>query len=364
MSVSNLILHVGMQKTGTSSIQATLNKNRDCLKEDKLLYPESWSAWHVNEIGALVFDEQEEARRNILKRNGIKTKDLDYLVSNLELELRSSNCHTLILSAESIFRYSQDGLKLLKKIFNELLGIKSITIVFFTRNPVDFYNSYFQQMAKSSFPIDYGSNVEEDLYSNSLTNLANVFGDENLTVLSFEESLRHTYGPAGYFLEKIGVQSIRFKSINFLKVNEGISHLSYDLLNFINDIEPLVSDGVVSKFRSPSDTRCLENLSGEKFYFDLDAQKKIFKITKKDIVWLYEKYDIDYRSMTLKKPSSLKFSRQNLLEIKNIYPGLKKYLQSMMLMYFVNLLRRQCFFDFKNVFYIRRAVRLIKNNVK
>ena len=79
-----LFLHAGMSKAGSSSIQATIHRNRDALKEQGILVPRT---------GA-------KGRRHF---KFIHTDGGDYkdLVDRLIAEAEESHCHTVILSDES-----------------------------------------------------------------------------------------------------------------------------------------------------------------------------------------------------------------------------------------------------------------------
>ncbi|PWE21741.1 hypothetical protein DF188_05880 [Aliarcobacter skirrowii] len=361
MKLNNLFLYVGIQKTASSSIQETLFQNRDLLGENNFLYPKNWTKWHVSEIGALMYKEKEEERRNILHRANFTQLDRDNIINRLKEEIKVSNCENLILSAESIILYSSNGLKELKRIINEELSINKIKIVISTRNPIDFMNSFSQQLIKSSFKSSIEKLEERLHYKTQIIKFEEIFGKENIILYSFEEAKKNKNGIMGQFLEKINFPKDKIKEIKVYKQNEGISDISCDLIEYINQKEPFIVNNEISKNRKIGDTRLLHTLSGNKYVIEESEQKQICKEIIDDILWLKSNYNIDYTDMKYIQKPIIKFTNSNISEIEKIYLKLNKNIQNYIGKYFFDKLKKTKIYDIKSQIILRKILKTIKN---
>lgn len=360
MKLNKVYLHVGMQKTATSSIQQSLSSNKEFLKQNFILYPSSWSNWHVNEIGALLYEEQEEQRRNILHRQNFSQIDRNNIIEKLKKEVLNCDCESLVISAESIILYSKDGLTKLKDIIQNDLNIKNIVIIISTRNIVDFMNSYVQHLIKSSFRVEYSELVKKTIYENQITKFEKVFGQENLIVYSFEEAKKHLFGVVGYFFEKIGICKEKVKEIKIIKTNEGISELACDMINYVNTIEPLVDNDKVSSRRKIGDTKLLQKLSGKKFVIDEMYQKSFLKNSLLDAQWLKLNYGIDYKSTAIIKKNKLQISEATVIEFKEIFPKLNHTIQKIIENYLKEKLKKSKIYEIENKRNLKKCLNIIQ----
>lgn len=360
MKLNKIYLHVGMQKTATSSIQQSLSVNKEFLEKNSILYPSSWSNWHVNEIGALLYKEQEEQRRNILHRKNFSEIDRINIIEKIKKEILKCDCESLVISAESTILYSKDGLFKLRNIIQNDLNIKSVVVIISVRNIIDFMNSYVQQLIKSSFRVDYNDLVNKIMYENQITKFEEVFGQENLIVYSFEEAKKHPFGVVGYFFEKIGICKEKVKEIKIIKTNEGISELACEVINYINITEPFVDNEDISKNRQVGDTQLLQKLSGKKFVMDEIYQKSLLKNSLRDTQWLKHNYGIDYTSTKIIKKNKSQISEATLIELKEIFPKLNHNIQKIIENYVKEKLENTRFYEIENKRNLKRCLNIIQ----
>src|SRR5689334_22540831 len=104
--VDEVILHVGLHKTGTSSIQETLfsEKNNQLLEKKDYIYPKSWYSNHSIPIYSAFCDDPEGYYENSRKGYSIaeiKTINEQYF-EGLETELAEREQSKLIISGEDI----------------------------------------------------------------------------------------------------------------------------------------------------------------------------------------------------------------------------------------------------------------------
>jgi hypothetical protein len=164
-----LFLHVGMSKTGSTSIQSTLARNRDELAQNGFLYPVS-EGRASNNILALFFS-QRTLPRGVIEQGFDSAKKAE-IEGRRQFELfatavRQSTAHTCILSGEYFFNPMDDQAtarfeRYLTPLFDD------VTVIAYVRDPASYFLSILQQRLKGSYliapirPPDYSA---VDLYS-------------------------------------------------------------------------------------------------------------------------------------------------------------------------------------------------------
>ena len=119
-------LHIGVEKTGTTTIQSFLAKNREALRVEGYLYP--IAPGPVNHVGLTIFAANNQTVVvDLLRSVGLTAGDdltayRSKMMADLEDSARRSDCHTLIFSNEHLSSRirNEDSLELLR---NGLLGI-------------------------------------------------------------------------------------------------------------------------------------------------------------------------------------------------------------------------------------------------
>ena len=143
-----VVLHIGMEKTGTTAVQHWLNDQRIRLKEEGWHVPTSLGKTNHRQLSLLGFDadRRDDAtdRRDIKSNKELIELQMD-IRKRLNAEIMTSkkyNCHTLIASSELIssrLTRKTEKIRLLKSIFES--GAKSIQIILVTRNAADLAES-------------------------------------------------------------------------------------------------------------------------------------------------------------------------------------------------------------------------------
>ena len=132
-----LLLHIGSPKTGTSSLQYYLDKNRNNLLSQGVLYP------------LTLLEEEIPKHQWIIK--SLKSNNHESLVDSFEKihsEMNDS-VHTIILSTEGVFNQwgelKYKGISYLKSL-NKVFNLK---FLLWLREPVSFTSSYYVQCLKN-----------------------------------------------------------------------------------------------------------------------------------------------------------------------------------------------------------------------
>lgn len=164
------IVHVGMGKTGSSTLQATLAANRARLAEDGCLYPVALGN-RINHNGLRSCFQSERLPRTA---RGAAAIDTAAYLAALDPQFAETDCSTVILSSELLFYMGRAGIQTMERFLTERFN--EIVVVAYIRDPVSYYLSAQQQQVKASGQIDPPGEVKSPIRS-SLSRFRQIFGD-------------------------------------------------------------------------------------------------------------------------------------------------------------------------------------------
>ncbi|AWF80104.1 hypothetical protein BTJ40_04325 [Microbulbifer sp. A4B17] len=192
--MSRIILHAGMHKTGTSSIQAILNSNRSSLKNNDWEYvflPKDAKAAYGYIHGSPDSYTYTEAK-----------KELEEIVSG-------SDCKNFIFSSEDMTAALQsEDLWMSKgeRVSQLFESLGNIEVLIYYRKQDSFYESAFQQRAKEGVPLNFKETLKRlpimssmDWYS-KFKIFESCFSDSKFTYISYEKA-HSGIGITGSFLK-------------------------------------------------------------------------------------------------------------------------------------------------------------------
>lgn len=175
-------LHIGMHKTGSSSIQNYLDKNRDELLKNGHYYAEMGSP---NHSGPFLYSlRYEPAEDSEIASFNISSEELNRRVSlykeNLNRSLKKEYTN-IIFSAEAIIKLTEEELNSFK---NYLLNyVDEIKVYCYVREPMPFMVSSFQQIIKT-MPVFLDNQNLYPNYQEKLEKFESVFGSVNYRLFS------------------------------------------------------------------------------------------------------------------------------------------------------------------------------------
>lgn len=197
--MKELVLHIGTEKTGTTSIQEFLALNRANLKNAGILYPASLGQSNHVRLAACADIEPWRLAKAHFK---IVNKDSflvfrHHVLQKFQLELQESNCQRVIISNEHLHSHvnQSEQFLFLKDILEK--NFSSIKIlIYFRRQDLMAVSRYYTALKVGFIPSGHFDVSTKDYYFNFFSiyqNWAQHFGAENINVRIFskEKFLNH-----------------------------------------------------------------------------------------------------------------------------------------------------------------------------
>ena len=222
------ILHAGLHKTGTTSIQESLNGYDD----GDIAYAKLGKKNHSNFLQTLFLKNNHFNHWTNLGLSAAEHKELVSVYWNTLNKQLLKRHSRIIFSGEELSALDTEALARLKSHFNA--HQRAIEVFVFVREPLGMTASLMQEMVK------WGSLLQNEstdgdainyLLSERVGNLLNVFGNDATHILHYEDALSNKYprGVVDYFAEALGIRPEDLPSIK--STNQSISETTYKLLN-------------------------------------------------------------------------------------------------------------------------------------
>lgn len=235
-----LILHIGMPKTGTSTIQNTLKLNKKILAENKILYPdfEEFKKFYENKnfYSTGNGNPLAYAMRKDLGENSIKNFfSFNEVVKDIISKFVLNEYKMLIISHEDLLYMSSKQIEFINQLSIE--NNIELTAIFYIREQVSFHISNYQQhikQLKKSFSFgEYLTNrLEFANYLNFIEKWTNMLTNKQFIVKLLDRRIIKT-DLCSHFLNSINLTenyNLQISSDH----NTSLGHLATELFKKIN----------------------------------------------------------------------------------------------------------------------------------
>lgn len=249
-----LYLHVGSEKTGTTSIQSALFHHRNRLRELDYFFPETFAVG-ANVLLAAMFHPDPLSKPlfkvAIDKRGGTQESFRAHMLAQLEAEVHGVEAHNLILSSE--FLAAQSNVADLKSFCDDLA--ERTQVVLYLREPVSLalsLHSTFIKSGGSDFPalkrIERGQLPILLDARRSVERLLEHFDRADFQVRIFEEGQLANGNAVDDFLSMVGLED-QVASFKAPRQNPSLSREALELMKLVNAHLPPIVDGQRSEGR-------------------------------------------------------------------------------------------------------------------
>ena len=244
-----LILHIGTQKTGTTSIQKFLSLNRELLKEQNFLIPKSIDIGNTHHRWITSFAVNAEKHDGFLINLGYESKQQQLQVISAKLKKFREECDKSepnsrwIISSEHLQSELQtkEAIFKLKHILKE--SFRKVKIILYIRDPLATTISLWSTQIKYGAKLGRLPMPRHPLYEKvsnhkkTIQNWEAVFSRENITVAKFQKQDFINKDLIQDFCYRSGITySEKFKLPKI--ANKSLSLLGMKSLGYINRYLP------------------------------------------------------------------------------------------------------------------------------
>jgi hypothetical protein len=189
--LDKVCLHIGVEKTGTKTLQLALATNRARLQRDGFLYPRAPGEYA--HVGLALYAADPASAPDLRKAFGLSDGGHDAafrgaLARQLAAEISESKCHTAIFSSE----HCSSRLAAVEEIaaLRELVAplCRDCRIIIYLRRQDDLAVSQYSTLVQSGStdPFRFPDELASFDYLRLLDNWSAVFGKQNLDIRVFE----------------------------------------------------------------------------------------------------------------------------------------------------------------------------------
>ncbi|MFM8374100.1 MAG: hypothetical protein ACKOCO_17130 [Bacteroidota bacterium] len=346
--IKKIYLHIGLHKTATTTIQSTLYSERSRLAEAGILYPEFYMGEepvnnHSIPFYSMFCGNPEEyhinVRKDITTEEDVKKLHSDYR-KQIESQITNFHGETLVISGEDICLLSKTELMHLQSY---LTGITQpdvfFRVILVCRHPVAWFKSVSQTFVKTR-----GITIENQLkslkrqshrFGNLIQTISEVFGQNCVSVLRFEDIVHHQYGPAGALMEIISEVNPEIIKPEITQENKSGNHETIQLLNAVIKIK---SVDYKLKLRIMDRLgQYLSDMPGQKLMLSKGQSIKVWNILSDDANWLCNRYSLreyEFVNEDIQRDIDV-WSKPALTYLENIFPEIPLIYKKMIVLEFL-----------------------------
>lgn len=244
-----IIVHIGSEKTGTTSIQSFLNQNRGELLKQGVYFPTSIG--DLNHVKLVAYCERGDFGKRIYSLIGVHSQEekdqwSSKLLEEFKQEIQSlpEHVHTVVISSELFHsNLSEPGeVQTLKELLDAMFD--EISILVYLRRQIDtaisVYSTHLRAGGTNEKPIPERVNIKGNYYNyKTLLDLwKSTFDPSTIDVRIFDKKKLVDGNVVSDFSEKIGVLQSLDKLVLPESLNSSLSVLGQYLLREANYIMP------------------------------------------------------------------------------------------------------------------------------
>lgn len=301
--VPKVVVHIGLHKTGTTSIQQNFVRISKDLEKSGVIYP-SFIANHSIPLVSVFSDDPAAYFWNRLA--GITTaveiaKRNEEFIRRFNADL-CKPAELAIFSGEDLSLLSEAGVQR----FSDWLSRYALkaTIVAYVRETTAWATSQAQELVKSGQTL--GDVLNRSLaprFRERLSPWMAVFGKSNIRVYDFDDAKQHEAGLAGHFAQAIGLTAPVLPMIRDMRSNESLSAEAVSLLSKLNELRPTLRDCGPSPERMQHDVALFARVKGSRFKLSDAAIERARRDSEPEVVWLDREFGIRFAEPPPDTPS-------------------------------------------------------------
>lgn len=303
----SVLLHYGMPKTGSTSIQVSLHKS---LADERFHYVSLGQANPNNELILAFADDPNRYRfiaRQQLPPNKLAAKR-SRVRALLGAELRKAAGKTAILSSEALYGMRATEIGALSEFLREYTT--EVKAVGYIRPPADVLVSAFQQNLKAHDVKAFELGRAFPNYDIQISMLDTVLGRENVECWLFDPRRF----PGGCAVQDFcGRLGIDFDPSLVIRKNDGLSLPAISLLYAYRRLGPGYGTGAASIHENNLLVTKLRELDGPKLYFHSSLTAPLFAKRRQAVAWAEQRIEASLTSDLVRNDAKAVRSEDDLL---------------------------------------------------
>jgi len=323
---SECIVHIGMNKTGSSVIQHQVASSLD---DKNFTYTKLRSPNHSASIASLFMENPSQYHTH--QKLGRTEKEIEEFnnktLEMLEKSFNTSSTSYHIISGEDISKLTALELQKFKVYLENFFS--TITIVAYYRLPHSFIQSAFQQRVKGGLNHFHIKNIYPH-YKQLFEKFDNVFSVENVHLWQYDRALFPNQNIVEDFSHRL---KFNMKNIKSIEENESLSLEAIALLYCYHKFGRGYGQGKNVIKENELLIASLNTLGDTRFTFSSILTSSISSLYLEDIQWLKNRVGKSLEEMIVNRPESIK----NEMELINIAQSLESILNTLCLDYNLNL---------------------------
>jgi hypothetical protein len=294
MTKNNLILHLGIHKTGSSSIQRTLSdpQNAATFERHQVFMPRSFSPNCSAFFQSAFSPNPEKYHANL--RDGLDIKQISHRtelqLDRFKAEVTGLEGMKVVLSGEDGCTLPSSGLKSLHTMLTDSIpNLSDIVVLIYTRDPFSYVNSAAQENVKANhLTLSQAKAIHipatKDRYRNLFKRLSETFAGSTIMFRGFEDAISARGDVVIDFMTTLDVDT---DQLVVSRENVSISDQAVRLLSHIRE------KGVTLTEHEAALIRALPGRPAN--VLTPKDQARIGELGRDDVEFLQNQFGIDYR---------------------------------------------------------------------
>ena len=287
-------IHVGMHKTGTTTIQNTLFRNRKAVARFGVNYWDIGSNHSVPLVSLFTGDPTgyRERRRLDRRARGTIEEDNDATTAKLRRAVAENRSEHFVISGEGLSSTSFPESCVTRFAAAIRPDFERVQVIVYVRHPFSYASSASQQL------IRHGKTIERmrrrpprAAYRLRIEKYVNVFGKDNVDIRLYDEAAFLNNDLVTDFLSTIvgeGQARAIGSRLKAVRRNVSLSNEAVHIIDAINRMPPSRDAGRQDAERARSAADYLQRLSGEPFRLDRGSLERYAGEIADDVAWLSE----------------------------------------------------------------------------
>ena len=290
-------IHIGLEKTGTTTLQEFFHLNKENLAKDNIHFMSSPGTRNHTDLVAYAYDK---TLGDLIVQKNLHTSEAKQIFRenfiarfNDEIHITKSTETNLLVSSEHLSSrvFSKDEIRKLLSLFTEN-GYQPKIIVYLRRQDqylLSTYSTWLKSGATAELNEKAYKRKRYD-YLSLLEMWSEVVGDEHLVVKIFERAKMHDNDLIQDFLKILDIKDNSVYIDPPADLNKSLDSSKLLFLKSINNLVPAVVDGLKNPLRGEL-IKALEQIKNtSKLSLDTDLSQAILDYYREDNIIIKKKY--------------------------------------------------------------------------